>query len=176
MSDITLPLFSVQSGTKEIPLTQGKYAIVDASDYEWLSRFHWRILVTGRSCYAIRHIRKDDGTWTTLRMHRAIFDAPDGALIDHVDGNGLNNTRGNLRLATKSENAKNTKIRSNNLSGYRGVSWFKRDGTWRATIQSGRKWLHIGYYGTPEEAARAYDAVAMQLHGQFARPNFAEAK
>lgn len=85
---------------------------------------------------------------------------------------GLNNTRNNLRLATYSQNRVNRELRSNNKSGFKGVCWNKSRENWEVTIQINGKHRHIGYYDTPEEAARVYDEAAIKYHGEFARLNF----
>lgn len=172
MSYSTLPLFSLQPETKEIPLTQGKVAIVDAADYEWLNQWKWSVSPDGRTFYARRTETSPEGKDVPVSMHRLIASAPRGVEVDHKDGNGLNNTRGNLRLATHSQNRHNSTMPSNNTSGFKGVSWHKRHRKWYAHATVNGKSKHIGHYDTPEDAARAYDAVVREIHGEFARPNF----
>jgi hypothetical protein len=101
-----------------------------------------------------------------------------GCVVDHIDRDGLNNTRGNLRLATTTENARNKKQRESRKTAgvYKGVVRENRAlaKPWRAKIQVGPRRLHLGRFATAEEAARAYDAAARQLFGSFAATNFAE--
>lgn len=163
----SLPLFSLQPETKEIPLTQGKVAIVDASDYDWLMQFKWHAQKKSDKWYAGRA----QGRNISFLMHREILDAPQGWLVDHKDGNGLNNTRNNIRLCTYAQNNFNTASYKGG-SLYKGVHRFKRG--WRAQIRKGGKQYSLGVYSTEEAAARAYDAAAKKMHGEFAYLNFPE--
>lgn len=155
---------------KTIPLTMGVAAIVDDEDYD-------RIVAMGKWCaskrphtfYGIRAVRRDDGTRTSRHMHAAITGWD---FVDHIDGNGLNNTRGNLRPADRAQNSCNSRRRTDNKSGYRGVSWSRTNDKWRAVIHRYGKRTHLGYYATADEAARAYDDAAREMHGAFATLNF----
>lgn len=153
---------------KEIPLTQGKVALVDAQDYERVMQFNWAAVFDGWTWYAITTIIKPKRT--SMRMHRFILSAPHGLMVDHKDRNGLNNTRDNLRFATASQNGHNAGISLRNTSGYKGV--YKEDKKWIASITINRKQFIIGRYLTAEDAARAYDAKAKESFGEFARTNF----
>jgi hypothetical protein len=104
-------------------------------------------------------------------MSRFILSAPDGKLVDHIDGNPLNNQNENLRLCTNAENCRNTKIYKNNTSGYKGVQSIGKQGKWFAIINCNRKQKYIGTFETKEEAAMAYNEYAKKLHGEFARLN-----
>lgn len=170
----TLPLFSLQSETKEIPLTQGQVAIVDAADYEWLMQWKWYALRRhdGRTYYAGREARLEDGSVVGLRMHRVILGIKDPRLeVDHVDGNGLNNERANLRVASHSQNVLNKHIYRNNSSGYKGVSLRSGGSSWRAYINVNGKRRYLGNYSTPAEAAEAYNRAALKYHGEYAKLN-----
>ena len=92
--------------------------------------------------------------------------------IDHKNNDPSDNRLANLRLATDSQNQANTPKQAHNTSGFKGVSWFRRDRKWRAEIQKDGKSRHLGYFADPVDAARAYDAKAKELHGDFARLNF----
>lgn len=145
----------------DIQLTHGFVTVVDDADFEWLSQMKWRVRAKRYTHYAVR-----DGAW----MHRLILNAPAGVDVDHRDGNGLNNRRSNLRLATPVEQRRNTKRRSDNTSGFKGV--IKQGDAWRARINIGNgRCLHLGYFSTAEEAGRAYDAAAREHFGEFARTN-----
>ena len=100
------------------------------------------------------------------------MNAPPGVQIDHRDGNGLNCSRDNLRLCTNQNNRRNSRKGNRNTSGFKGVSFFKRDQNWRAYIMLDARQIHLGYFKTSEEAARAYDNAAKELFGEFASPNF----
>jgi hypothetical protein len=105
-------------------------------------------------------------------MHRQILGAPPGQQVDHINGDTLDNRRVNLRLATHGQNQHNRGKYRNNKSGYKGVSWDKAAGKWRAQIKFNNKKYNLGRYHDPIEAALAYDAAAIRLHGAFARLNF----
>ncbi len=104
-------------------------------------------------------------------MHRMIMAALPGQPVDHADGDGLNNQRHNLRLCTTSQNNYNGRKRHDGkASRFKGVQ--KKNGRWRAYIYRAGRTAHLGMFDTEEEAARAYDRMAVQLAGPFARPNF----
>lgn len=169
VSHFELP--SVPEGARLIQLTQGKVVIVDEVDYQELSAYNWHVHRDGKRWYAISRQRTPKGGSHQIRMHRLIMNAPDGVDVDHIDGNGLNNTRMNLRLATRSQNSCNRNIRNDNTSGYKGVSFHRATGKWQATITVNGKSAYLGLYATAEDAGAAYDEVAGQIHGQFARTN-----
>lgn len=157
---------------REIPLTKGKVALVDDEDHEWLSAWKWQALVVKTKRYAFRTY-KQEGRTRTVYMHRAIAADIRGE-VDHVDGDGLNNQRANLRPASDSQQRQNARRRSDNTSGFKGVT--RRSGVrpWSARIKRDGICRHLGAFTTPEEAARAYDRAALELFGEFARLNFPE--
>jgi hypothetical protein len=157
--------------TREIPLTRGYVAVVDASDYPALSQHKWCALKSGHTVYAVRAVPKGSGRGM-ICMHRAILGLPLGRvpMVDHINGNGLDNRRANLRLASRSDNGANRRKFAIGASRFKGVT-LKR-GRWCAAIRRLGKAHHIGYYGTEEEAARAYDAAARERFGNFALLNF----
>lgn len=156
--------------TKEIQLSQGYVALVDDEDYEWLSQWKW----TYHNGYAYRNITVPTNAsgFGTQRMHRLILDASRFFEVDHIDGDGLNNIRSNLRLATRTQNSRNR--RGTGYNGLKGIAIHKFSGLWQAKIRANAKQIHLGYFKTPEAAAHAYDAAARQYHGEFARLNFPE--
>jgi hypothetical protein len=158
---------------RKIPLTQGRFAIVDPQDYHALAKHKWRICKnkSKNSLYAERSIRKPNGKYSRLLMHRQLITPPPAYCIDHINRNGLDNRRANLRLATPSQNAANSKPR-NPRSGYKGVWFDKRKRKYRAAIWHNNKRIHLGYFDAKIEAAKAYDAAARKHHGRFASPNF----
>jgi hypothetical protein len=159
----------------EIPVSKGKYvALIDDEDFELVSQYKWRAYRGGDpgkngTVYAIAHEPmvngKDRGS---VIMHRLIMKAPKGLKIDHWDGEGLNNQKYNLRLATNQQNAHNRKLGGK----FKGVSLDKRHGTWKAYIVFDRKNIWLGQHKTEESAARAYDMAARRLFGEFAKCNF----
>lgn len=168
--------------TKLITLTRGYAAIVDDADYENLSRWNWRVLEhTPRLTYAVRKRRRGEDTKAfphVVRMHRQMLglgrSAVDGIEVDHVNGNGLDNRRGNLRLCTRKENARNSSCHFDGSSRFHGVSWYARDGIWVAQIWLAPKNVYLGRFSDEIMAAKAYDAAAKEYFGVYARLNFGE--
>ena len=150
-----------------IELTKDKFAIVDDADFEWLSQWKWYAHASYRKYYAAR--RDKNGQF--IYMHRLITDAPNNLQIDHKNGNGLDNSRSNLRICTRSQNQAN-KIQTNQKSSiYKGVTWYKNYSKWMAQIHVQGKRKFIGYFSTEMEAAKAYDLKAKELFGEFAKLN-----
>lgn len=149
-----------------IPLTQGKFAIVDAADYERVSRHKWHVSRHGGRLYAYRKARG-----RTIPMHRFIMNPPKGMVVDHIDGNGLNNRRCNLRICTQRQNVYNSRP-SGAGSSYKGVRWDKERRRWMAAIYDGTRRIHLGRFDDEAEAARAYDRKAFELFGEYAYLNF----
>jgi hypothetical protein len=147
-----------------VPLSQGYQAVIDEEDAERVLPFNWAVSVRPEKEWTPYASGRVEGR--RVLLHRFLMDAPPGIAVDHVDGNGLNNRRVNLRYATQSQNLANRRTDGNKTSPYRGVRKVKKP--WYARI--GR--AHIGAYETEEEAARAYDAKARELFGEFARLNF----
>ncbi len=151
-----------------IPLTQGKFAVVDVEDYNWLAGYKWCVSQSGNSFYAMRN-----RCGTKVLMHRQIMNASNGLLVDHIDGNGLNNRRSNLRLCTRYQNSCNSRPHRNNLySKYKGVRWDKRYNKWYAGIRKSGKQFFLGSFDNEIDAAKAYDKKAKELFGEFAYLNF----
>lgn len=158
-----IDFFIGDSRMKKIPLTQGKFAIVDDFNYEWLNQWRWQAQKGNETYYARGYI---DGKM--IYMHRLILGAKDGQFIDHKDHNGLDNSITNIRFCTVAENQHNKKSNKNSTSKYKGVSWNKQVKKWRATIKN----ITIGQYKSEKNAAIAYDIAANQLFGKFAYTNF----
>ena len=145
----------------KIPLTQGKEAIVSAEDYDYLMQWKWCAHKDGNKFYAVRYLG--------ARMHREILKRMgiEAAHTDHIDGDGLNNVRENLRGCTAAENQRNRGKQRNNTSGEKGVSWHKRDRKWHARIMLNGKSKHLGCFNNPQAAKEAYAKAARELHGEF---------
>ncbi len=155
---------------KRVQLTQGLFTEVDDADFDFVSHWKWRLKRSGDVFYAIRNFRTESGMYTTVRMHVALLSPEKGFEIDHIDGNGLNNQRANLRICTSSQNHMNKGKQKNNTSGFKGVS--ASHGKFMATITKGAGISrYIGTYDTAEEAAKAYNEAAKIYHGEFARLN-----
>jgi hypothetical protein len=159
---------------KQIPLTQGKFAIVDDEDFEELSKHKWHTLRDKKGhLSAVRNIRlESEGKRTLIYMHRLITLTPKGLCVDHINGNSLDNRRKNLRVCTSPQNSCNQKKRSNGKVEYKGVSRKNGRDVFVCQIQVGKKKMHIGYFTCKIDAARAYDDAAKIHHGEFARLNF----
>ena len=154
---------------KKIPLTQGKFALVDDADYEWLSKWKWCYHSRG---YAARgQYNPVTKKITQIFMHRLIMNPLKSMIIDHVNHNGLDNRRCNLRICTREQNAYNSRSHKNSASQYKGVHWGKLTQNWRAEITCKGKRIHLGVYTNEKDAARAYDNKAIELFGVFAKPN-----
>jgi hypothetical protein len=158
---------------KRIPLTRGKFALVDDDDYEDLSRFKWCTLVDDGRAYACRQERQKDGRQKKVFMHRQIAGIGQSHEVDHVNGDGLDNRRSNLRPCTHAENMRNRTRHHNNKSGYKGVSRVSRKHVvkWRASIGLNGKHIHLGYFATKVAAAKAYNTAALKYFGHFAQLN-----
>lgn len=144
----------------QIPLTQDKFTLIDSEDLEKVSHYKW--------FYGQGYAKTNSGK---LLMHRLILDFPEG-YIDHKNGNGLDNRKGNLRVCNQSKNIANQGICKTNTSGYKGVSWQKNEKKWRSYIHVNQKYIHLGYYRNKKEAAKAYDEAALNYFGEFARMNY----
>jgi len=151
---------------KRIPLTNGFYAYVDAEDYEWLNQWHWQVCGAG---YAMR---REKGKM--IFMHRQIMQPPKGKIVDHINGNGFDNTRANMRNITPRQNTRNRRAQVKSASIYKGVGYRKECRKWYARIQLDERSFFLGYFDTEIEAARAYDRKAVELFGEFAALNFPE--
>ena len=159
---------------RRIPLSQGRYAIVDPEDHERLSRHKWYVCRRGHTYYAMR------GQWSpilrkrlTISMHREIIAVPEDLFVDHINHNGWDNRKANLRPATAADNARNARYpKINTTSKYRGVWYNLQTRKWRVTIRVHGRRKHIGYFKDEIDAAKAYDKAAKKHYGQFAILNF----
>ena len=153
--------------TKSISLTQGKIALVDDEDYEKVNQYKWYPHKAHKGFYASRCSSKK-----TILMHRFVLGAEDSVQVDHINGDKLDNRKTNLRLCNNSQNHANGGVRSDNTSGYVGITWDDKRHKWRAQITYLCKGYNLGRYATPEEAAKVYDEAAKKYFGEFARTNF----
>lgn len=164
---------------KKIPLTQGYFALVDDEDFVWLSKHKWHCIdgVGKHTIYVGTNINIGRKQYKYARMHRLILGLKTGdkTQVDHIDGDGLNNQRNNLRLCNNQQNTRNSRIRSG-TSKYKGVSWNTRAQKWQAglglTLNNKRRHVALGCYNNEKEAAKAYDLAAIYYFGDFARINF----
>ena len=158
-----------QEDFRLILLTQGRFAIVDAEDYDWLSQYKWCAAKDRGTFYAHR-----GNGGTTVSMHRTIMRAPKGMMCDHKNHNGLDNRKSNLRLCTSAQNQYNKRPQRNGSSRYKGVILRSDYRRWRARIGFNRKRIHLGDFADGIQAALAYDDKAVELFGEFAWLNFPE--
>jgi len=166
LAGLILPTLE-SDGAKLIPLTQGKFAIVDAEDYDWLVQYKWHCRHNRNKFYAYRNKARK-----TISMHRQLIGDTNALLVDHIDGNGLNNRKSNLRICTAAQNTYNKHPRSNSHSRYKGLTWHKRNKRWEVQIIKSSKRTFIGSFDNELNAAMAYDRKAEQLFGEFAYLNF----
>jgi hypothetical protein len=144
---------------KKIKLTQDKYALVDDEDYEELNQYKWQY---DPANYAKRSYKRK-----TIRMHRAIMNCPKHLQIDHINGNGVDNRKHNLRICTQGQNNCNTKLSKHNTSGIKGVFWHKQAKKWRAMVRVNRKLIYLGYFACINDAKNAYTKAAKEHFGEF---------
>lgn len=166
---------------KKIALGNARFTLVDDEDFDWLNQWKWHYCKSGsgKVGYA-RNWNKGN----PIRMHRLIMGDPDGKQIDHINGDGLDNQRKNLRTATASQNNMNRK-QHNNQHGFKGIYFYNtrryynkkttrttNPKNWKARIKINRKFIHLGSYSTKEEAAKSYDRATKKYFGEFAHTNF----
>jgi hypothetical protein len=158
---------------RRIPLTQGKYAIVDPEDFERLNKHKWYAARDTRTFYAHRHKRVGK-KYVSIGMHREVIRPPRHLVVDHINHNGLDNRKANLRPATRAQNNYNRLIikRKDSSSKYKGVAWKEDRKKWRARLHFNGKLIFLGYFKDEIQAAKAYDQAAKKYYGQFACLNF----
>lgn len=155
---------------KYIRVKWGMRAIADDEDYDWLSQFKWRLTPSG---YVYRLDEIAPNQFLRIMMHRAILLTPHDKITDHINGNTLDNRRGNLRICTSSQNQANRRCtrKTPTTSRFKGVSWHAGDRRWQAKIGVNRQHIYIGEFKDETDAARAYNEAAKKYFGEFARLN-----
>jgi hypothetical protein len=156
---------------KIILTKNGDKILVDDEDFETLSKYKWHIgdKDIRKNKYAKHCLWKKGNKTKSIYMHRMILHVRKGRCIDHINGNGLDNRKENLRICNRTENQHNRKIQSNNTSGFKGVCPWR--GKYMASIRNNKKLHFLGYFIDPKEAAVAYNERAKELFGEFARLN-----
>lgn len=149
-----------------VTLTSGCEAIIDVSDVGLVSEFNWYTRKSRKTMYAAKNIY---GSRSSIGLHRFLLGDPKGLEVDHIDMNGLNNRRENLRVATRKQNAANTKTPKNNTSGYKGVSWSNGAKKWAAQICVDGKNIKLGTFSDPKDAYLAYCDAVCRYRGEFGR-------
>ena len=166
---------SGDSAMRKIPLTQGKFVLIDNEDYKRVSLYKWQYCLVGK--YRDREVAMwrggEKGKRRTIIMSRYIVNAPKGLVVDHIDGNPLNNKRNNLRICTNQQNTFNQGLRKlkRKTSQFKGVYYRKNTKRWSAGITHNSKKHSLGCFDSEVDAARAYDKKAKELFGEFARLN-----
>jgi len=155
---------------RRLPLTKGKFALVDDEDYDRVSRHKWHAILDRGRWYAARMMRIMPGKRIRQTMHRFILYMPT-RIVDHKDLNGLNNQKSNLRLCTYLENSRNRTKTNANSSGYKGVR-INHGRYIQAFIVAEKKQIHLGTFPDLISAAKAYDAKAKEIFVEYARLNF----
>jgi hypothetical protein len=150
---------------------EDRYAIIDPDDYPKLCRYDWLLKEGKNTCYAWRMTFEKGEKLNIIYMHREIMQAAPGTIVDHKNCDGLNNTKRNLRFASRSQNRSNSK-QKNSSSKYKGIRHYKKSNKWAAQITHNGKTLYLGYFDNEIDAAKAYDAAAKIYHGEFAKLNF----
>lgn len=162
---------------KTIELTHNLVSQVDDEDFEELNKHRWYACVCGNLVYARRYLPRTNKGRKFVAMHRQILRevVKNGLVVDHINGNGLDNRRSNLRVCTRADNNRNAAIRKDSVSSLKGSRFMGdkyKTKPWQARIRMGTKMISLGSYRTREEAAVAYDLAAISLYGAFAKCNF----
>ena len=161
--------------TRQVPLSKGYVAIIDEADYILIKPYKWHVCKDRQhKAYAKTSVYVPGGNPKTVRMHRLILGCTTG-IVDHIDGDGLNNCRSNLRIVTPEQNGQNREKRAQASSQYKGVylkihkakKWSK----WQAVIKVNKKMVYLGCYRDEVDAATAYNFAAHEFFGEFARFN-----
>ena len=157
-------------GIVAIKLNDEHWALVDTDDYHLVAPYKWYAVRDGHNIYAATNIRKGS-KYINKRMHRLILDTKKGEIVDHINRDGTDNRRHNLRIVNRAQNRMNAGKHSKALSNYKGVTFDRRYNKYRAQIKANGKSRHIGYYDTEEKAAQAYNRAAQKFFGEYAYLN-----
>jgi hypothetical protein len=167
---------------RRIPLTQGKFAIVDPDDYERLRRYRWHVNKSAHTYYAVHSLTNGkNAPRKNLQMHNLVIDVPPGMYCDHINHNGLDNRKANLRPASRTQSVWHRRkfirrtpggFNKPSRSKYKGVDWAADMSRWRARIRANGKRISLGLFPDEVQAAKAYDRAAKKYHGEFAVLNF----
>lgn len=154
------------STTMLIPLPGGMCATIDCADYELVSRYRWQVKEKVLGTRSIWYAQSHTHSGRSVRMHRLILGVEAGEIVDHRNGDGLDNRRSNIRVCTPQQNQFNKRVNCNNLVGIKGVGP-AGNGKWRARATLNYKTITLGVFATPLEASKAYQEFAERVHGEF---------
>lgn len=156
----------------ELQLSRNMSAIVDKEDLEIIGQFKWYAKSFKNGIYAARNdYSEDKKSPKTLLLHRVLMGAEEGQYVDHISRDTLDNRRCNLRIVTNAQNMWNQRMRSNNTSGYKGVSWHPVNKSWTARLDHNGEKIQRAGFKSRHDAARFYNDAALKYHGEFARLN-----
>jgi hypothetical protein len=156
---------------REIPLTQSKVALVDDEDFNYLNQWNWCINKDVRTLYAFKG--KSQNSNKASSMHQLLVSVPEGMEIDHINHNGLDNRKENLRVCTHAENIHNQRTQNRNkTSQFKGVCWMEKSKRWRARIKVNMEFIYLGSFISEIKAALAYDKASKKYYGDFSCTNF----
>lgn len=156
---------------RTIELGRGYTTVVDEDDYDKLSQYNWSVDERSHTTYVKRSVYEGGIRTGTEIMHRLIMDAPEDMQVDHINGDGLDNRKENLRLCSQKQNLMNKRSVVDSSSKHKGVCWDKGSSKWRAYIQVDKKKKHLGYYTDELAAASAYNEAAKEHFGEYAKVN-----
>lgn len=158
-------------GQHYLVLTQNQLCEVDEPDLKLLGKYRWYADKGHNTYYAKTNIKQEDGKRKRLKMHQLLMRTPKGMHTDHINHDGLDNRRENLRVCTASQNQMNSRLRKGSTSKYKGVHWNKSKKRWCVRIKLNGKRKHLGYFTTEQEAALAYNKAAKEHFGKYANLN-----
>lgn len=158
--------------TVRLELSKGYYCLIDEGDLERVSAYNWFVIVSRNHVYASTNMWAN-GKRRTVKLHRWLMGCTweDTKLVDHIDGDTLNNTKSNLRIVSKQQNNTNSKVRKDSRSGFKGVFVTRREDRWEARIRINGRQVYLGTFDSPQLAALCYDENATHLWGEHAKTN-----
>lgn len=155
---------------KKIALSRGKFALVDDEYFDLVSKYKWCCYEDCNTFYASRGVwNKSTKRTSSISMHRFIMNPVNNVQVDHINGDGLDNRKSNLRIVTRSQNIQNSRKRKDNKAGYKGVYWLKPNNRWRALITVNGKRVSLGLFDDRESAGKAYEVASKKYYGEYAR-------
>jgi hypothetical protein len=155
-----------------VPLTRGYEAVIDAADADVVGQYRWHAVPDLRADRSVRSVYAFRTLWGSGRktaLHRLILTPPAGMVVDHISGDGLDNRKSNLRIASVAENQRNKRLRIDSKSGHKGVFWSAQKSRWIAEIYADGEKIRLGFFRNIDQAAAAYERASLEFHGEFGR-------